>query len=185
MRSLVTPSSRAMSSWLKPLRSRAKIRRRKIMPAAPIRRRRAKRHLPNHPELSFRDSLHRSNKRKHDATACLLNIGRPIVRYAVPRQKSFFRVLLAAGRLGSRAHDPANEPAVPAYPLFSNLRILTSGPTANVTVLQDDIPTGRKQDEADIGAEARLCMAASPWISSAVAQTTGAAPNCCGLPPGS
>jgi glucoamylase len=28
-----------------------------------------------------------------------------------------------------------------------------------------------------------LCMAASPWISSAVAQTTGAAPQCCGLPP--
>jgi len=28
-----------------------------------------------------------------------------------------------------------------------------------------------------------VCMAASPWISLAVAQTTGAAPQCCGLPP--
>jgi glucoamylase len=28
-----------------------------------------------------------------------------------------------------------------------------------------------------------VCMVASPWISSVVAQTTGAAPQCCGLPP--
>jgi len=28
-----------------------------------------------------------------------------------------------------------------------------------------------------------VCMAVSPWISSVLAQTTGAAPQCCGSPP--
>lgn len=28
-----------------------------------------------------------------------------------------------------------------------------------------------------------VCVAVSPWISSVVAQTTGTAPQCCGLPP--
>jgi hypothetical protein len=69
-----------------PSRSRAKMRRRrKIMPAAPIRRR----HLPNHPELSFRDRLRRSIDEKHYSITRIQKIVKINVRNARSKAEIF------------------------------------------------------------------------------------------------
>ena len=58
-----------------------------------------------------------------------------------------------------------------------------SWPAANVKDAPGRHPNGRKQDEAGIDVEPGALHCGGPWIGSAVAQTTGAAPQCCGLPP--